>query len=156
MPEDIQKPEGTTPEQAELSSAERDAQLRAGVYVVLAAATVVVLVALGFLGRSGRVYAAGRALGLEDVALMLEQGSIEEARQKLREVAPELRRMGWDTTREVDAALRQIRKTSREVHLEALRYLTGHDRPEPSREDEPKPDVRPRAQPQPRVYPSAI
>ncbi|MHC4249270.1 MAG: hypothetical protein ACYS9X_09100 [Planctomycetota bacterium] len=160
MPEDIEKPEGTAPGKtgSELA-AERDAQLRAGIYVALAAAAVVVLMTLAMLGRSGRVYAAGTALGLEDVALKLEQGSVEEARQRLREAAPMLREMGWDTSPEVDAALRQIRRTDREVYLEALRYLTGHKQPEPPRqprEEKPKPDVWPRPQPQPRIYPSAI
>ncbi|MHC5058636.1 MAG: hypothetical protein ACYTKD_28595 [Planctomycetota bacterium] len=157
MPEDIEKPEGTAPRKtgSELA-AERDAQLRAGIYIALATAAVVVLMTLAILGRSGRVYAAGTALGLEDVALRLEQGNIEEARRRLREAAPLLREMGWDTTPEVDAALRQIRRTNREVYLEAFRYLTGHKQPEPPREEKPKRDVWPRPQPQPQIYPSAI
>jgi len=141
MPEDIQRPEGTPQTEAERRAAERDAQLRAGVYVALAAATVVVLLTLGFLGRSGRVFAAGRALGLEEVALRLEQGSTEEAWQKLREIAPELKRMGWDTSFDVDAALRQIRRIDREAHLQALRYLTGRELPEPPREDKSTPET---------------
>jgi len=151
MPEDIQKPEETPRTEAERRAAERDAQLRAGVYVALAAATVVVLLTLGFLGRSGRVFAAGRALGLEDVALRLEQGRTDEAWQKLREIAPELRRMGWDTSFEVDAALRQIRRIDRKAHLQALRYLTGRELPEPPREEKPTPKTA-----RPPVSPSAI
>jgi len=141
MPEDIQRPEGRPQTEAERRAAVRDAQLRAGVYVALAAATVVALLTLGFLGRSGRVFAAGRALGLEDVALRLEQGSTEEAWQKLREIAPELRRMGWDTSFEVDAALRQIRRIDRGAYLQALRYLSGRELPEPPREETPMPET---------------
>jgi len=160
MPEETSKPEEAKPK----STAERDAEVRAGIYVALTAAAVVVLISLAFLGRSARVYAAGTALGLEDVALKLEQGDFEGAREKLREVAPLLREMGWDTTLEVDAALRQIRRIDREVHLEALRYLTGHEEPEQMREqprerppeETPRRDVWPQPQPQPPIYPSAI
>ena len=151
MPEDIKSPGETGPGSA-AACASRDAQLRAGIYVALAAVAVVVLMVLALLGRAERVYATGTELGLEDVALKLEQGSIEEARQKLSEVAPELRRMGWDTSPEVDAALRQIRRTNREVYLEALRILTGHVPPGTPREEKPEPDVRPREP----IYPSAI
>ncbi len=160
MPEETSKPD----EAGAKSSAERDAEIRAGIYVALTAAAVVVLISLAFLGRSARVYAAGTALGLEDVALKLEQGNSEEARMKLREVAPLLREMGWDTSLEVDAALRQIRGLDREVYLEALRYLTGHEELGPTREqprerppeEAPRRDVWPRPQPQPPIYPSAI
>jgi hypothetical protein len=153
MPEDIQKPEERAPEETEHLSAEHDAKVRAGVYVALAATTLAVLIALGYLNRSERIYAAGTALGLEEVALKLEQGRPEAAEQKLREVAPELRAMGWDTSPEVDAALQRIRKASLDVYLEAVRYLSGRKLPQ---EEELKPDTRPSSRPQPRVYPSAI
>jgi hypothetical protein len=160
MPKETSRSDEAAPK----SSAERDAEIRAGIYVALTAAAVVVLISLAFLGRSARVYAAGTALGLDDVALKLEQGSFEEAREKLREVAPTLREMGWDTTPEVDAALRRLRGIDRGVYLEALRYLTGHEKTGPTRErpgerppeGAPQRDVWPRPQPQPPIYPSAI
>ena len=150
MPEEIGNPD----EEKARRTSERDARLRAGIYVALAAAAVVVLMTLAFFGRSERVFAAGRALGLEDVAVALEQQRLDYAREKLREIGPELMRMGWDTTPEVDQALQRIRMRNREVYLEALRYLTGRKRPGPAGPGGPRRDVWPR--PQPQVYPSAI
>lgn len=110
--------------------AEHDAKVRSIVYTSLAALTVVVLVTLGYLETSGIVFAAGHAYGLEEVALKLDQGMPVEAMQKLREVAPLLRQIGFDAPPEVDAQLQQIRRIDINVYVEALRYMSGRQTPQ--------------------------
>lgn len=134
--------------------ADRDMRVRATVYAVLALVAVAVVLGLAVFGRSERVFAAGPALGLDEVALMLEQGSVREARRKLREIAPNLMMMGWDTSYEVDRALQRIWEADREVHYEALRFLTGREWPEPRRPEAPAPTPKREEGPAPVVHPS--